>query len=246
MIRGVPHPSVLTSWRAAGDVAPLCAERRTDLVEGAVWGYRPGSLVQDPVDGTVYLITSDGDRGLPQKRGITGSAFACYGWQFSNVIAGYSPALSLHPSGSLITSCTSAPGLPRAFVNGTLVKAPSGTIYFIDGGKKRGIATWQSYLTWFGDTEFVSASDLELSLINEGLIWGFRQGKLIQPAGSEAIYIITDDAGQRAQGSRRGFTTWNSLNERGYSAFAINVGVSGGLLSHHGESAFLLDADEIP
>jgi thermitase len=248
LLRGLPDPSAVASWKAWPDVVTLCDDRFHQMAQGSsTWGYRPGTLVSAPGYG-VYLITTDGDRGLPAKRHITSpDVFNCFGWQWSNILTGAPPVIDSHPEGPPIDSCSTLPGvLPRSFPNGTIIRSPGGTIYVMEAGLRRGIPDIEIYNSWFGSTEWVQATQAEMDLTQEGSIWGFRQGRIIQPSGSSGIYFITDDGAQRAQGSRRGFMDPTTINERGYASVTIIGNVAANVAAIHPQTMVLDNADNMP
>jgi len=237
----------MDNWTAWGDMVPICEERFAEMVVGPSWGFRPGSVIHDTGRGAVYLITSDGDRGLPVKRRFSDPAvLACMGftWPHQNVSSG---TANIHPTGPDITADSCPPLLPRKFPNGSWIHHSStGRIYVVDNGAKRYVPNLDMYASWMNGpgSGFVSVTDLEASLLPDGPDWGFRQGRLVQRGSVGTVYFVTDDGALRAQGSRRAFTTLPTFQERGFSSVPVVYNV-GGNLDIHPEGAVLDDADNM-
>jgi thermitase len=246
-LRYVGDTSIMDNWGAWGDMVSICEERFAEMVVGPSWGFRPGSVIHDTGIGAVYLVTSDGDRGLPVKRRFADPAvLACMGftWPHQNVSSG---TANIHPTGPDITADSCPPLLPRKFPNGSWIHHPStGKIYVVDNGAKRYVPSLDMYASWMSGpgSGFVSVTDLEAALLPDGPPWGFRQGRLVQRDSVGTLYFVTDDGALRAQGSRRAFTTLPTFRERGFEGVPVVYNV-GGNLDIHPEGAVLNDADDM-
>lgn len=254
-LRFLPEITVLNSWTGANhNLVYLCEDRVGMMdISSTPWGYRPGRLVRDPANSFIYLITTDGDRGLPVKRKIANpTVYACFGWSGTAFQEGTSSSLALHPAGAEITESdcnTIFPFVPRHFPNGALIRRSSdGTIYLVEGGLKRKIPTWPIYQSWFYEGEWMPATDTELALFSDGMDLGFRHGSgsAIQPGGSPNIYAVTDDGGMRGRGSRRMFEDMGAWVERRWSSIGYIAGVTSNELALHSAGMNLRNANDMP
>lgn len=247
-LRYVGDTTIMDNWKAWGDMVPICEERFAEMVVGPSWGFRPGSVIHDTGIGAVYLVTADGDRGLPVKRRIADPAtLSCMGftWPHQDVSSG---TANIHPTGPDIGMDSCPPAGARKFPNGSWIHHPStGRIYVIDGGAKRYVPSLEVYASWMSGpgSGYVNVTDVEAALLPDGPQWGFRQGKLVQRGSVGTVYFVTDDGALRAQGSRRAVMTWPTFLERGFSSVPIVYNV-GGSLDIHSEGAALNDADDMP
>lgn len=246
-LRYIGDGSIMDNWGSWGDMIPICEERFAEMVTGANWGFRPGSVIRNTSTGAIYLVTSDGDRGLPVKRRFDSpSAMACLGFTWvAQDVSG--PAAGQHPSGPDITPQSCPATGPRSFPNGTWVRNPAnGAIYVIDGGVKRYVSSGQVITSWLSGpgSGWVSITDVEAALLGDGPGWGFRQGRLVQRGSSGTIYFVTDDGALRAQGAKRGFVSQPSLSERGFGPVPLVSNV-GSTIDIHPEGAVLNDADNM-
>jgi len=144
--------------------------------------YPDGTLLKGS-DNKVYVV-SDGT-----KRYITGPAlFADLGYQWSDVLSVSSGHLSLYSDGTDITSSTSHP-------NGALVKTSNGTsIYLLESGVKRGIATPQIFeARGYKWNQVISITQTELASYATGAdIATYPNGTLLRNTSDDKVYLISD------------------------------------------------------
>lgn len=93
--------------------------------------------------------------------------------------------------------------------DGTLIKGSGPAVYYVDSGRRRGIASASIFVSRFDWSSLIGVSDYAFSLYQEGPPLGFRDGVLIRtPDGTVSIV---------SSGKRRGFVTQDAFLGMGFS-----------------------------
>lgn len=219
ILRHVPNPTVLNSWRASSDVAEICNERLSGFTTSSgTFGYRPGSLVQDS-NGTLWLIaaTSGQSMLLQERQQVSPGARTCFGWGSRPAISDGTGVINLHPTGTPIDVC-----LPeaRVFPSGSVIRGADGAVYVVDGVTKRHVPSPPALASWFGGDEVVAATAAELALRANATDWQMRTGRIVAFSGSSTHYVVTTGL-TLATNYVRPFQTTAARTERGWGSAPV-------------------------
>lgn len=133
------------------------------LPEGPVMVFRDGTLIKDPSNPLVYLVTEGQKSGFASE-----SAFNSFGYNFSNVITADVETFADLPNGTDISGDAFAGALRHPA--GTLVN-DNGTIYEITPtGKKSFTSADDFYSQGYSFDKVVPASSADMSLPVEGIV----------------------------------------------------------------------------
>lgn len=170
-------PGALTSRFPKASPIILPEQQVAQYPDGPKIGYRDGSMITHPGP-PVWLVT-DGQR----RRFASGAVLDRSGYPRGQMRHISIEEVHLHPEGPSITNPEEAP------FNGTLVKGGGPTVYLIEAGGKRPIATpaiLESRYTW---KDVLKVTDSVLNRFPEGPGLGFPEGTLIRTSGGETSVI---------------------------------------------------------
>lgn len=197
---------VFASWNISAVDIKTATTADTNQPGGPGVYFREGSVLKGS-SSDIYIIDQTGANSYTKRRVTNGSAFSSLGYSAADVIQVADSDLSAVSNGADITDASQHP-------DGTVVKTPSGTLYWLEAGQKRLIGTAEVFVSQrFKSSQVKNATSGDISFGNGENMY-FREGTMVKGSGP-TIYVIDDVGGGNFQ--RRALASPAAFNELGFN-----------------------------
>jgi hypothetical protein len=197
---------VLASWNIS--TAEIKTATTADTNQGGAPGiyFREGAVLRGSGP-DIYIIDQASQDYYVKHKVTNGAAFSAMGFTAADVIQVAQSDIANVPDGGNINDSTQHP-------DGTIVKSPGGTLYWLENGQKRLIGTGEVFVSQrFKASQIKNATSADLAL-PDGQNMYYREGTLVKGSGP-TIYIIDDVGGGSFQ--RRAIASPAAFSELSYS-----------------------------
>jgi hypothetical protein len=195
---------VLASWNM--NTGEIKTATTADTNQGGAQGiyFREGAVLSGP---DIFIIDQASPDFYVKHKITNGAAFNALGYSAADVIQVADSDISSVPGGGNINDSSQHP-------DGTVVKSPSGTLYWLENGQKRFIGTVEVFVSQrFKSSQIKNATSADLARPDGNNMY-YREGTLVKGSGP-TIYIIDDVGGGSFQ--RRAIASPAAFSELGYS-----------------------------
>jgi len=134
-----------------------------------------GTLIQENGSGTVYYL----EGGKKRPLGMSEAEFLKLGFKSSDVVSVSSTEIDYYELGSII----------KYGPDGSLLRDAQGTVYLIDGGKKRRF-TSATLFTRLGYSWTKVKTDANLEYYLTGDVMRYSNGTLVRASSAQNVYLI--------------------------------------------------------
>jgi hypothetical protein len=197
---------VFASWNISGGDIKTATTADTNQPGGPGVYFREGAVLKGSGP-DIYIIDQTGANSYSKRRVTNGSAFNSLGYSAADVIQVADSDLTVVPDGADITDANQHP-------DGTVVKSSGGTLYWLEGGKKRLIGTAEVFVSQrFKSSQIKNAAPNDTGLLDAENMY-FREGTMVKGTGP-TIYVIDDVGGGNFQ--RRGLASPAAFSELGFN-----------------------------
>ncbi len=181
-------------------VIPVSDTVLTSLESGADIAFADYSLVRDPANGTVYLLSGDKKRPIESM-----SVFRAIGFNPEEIDDVDAADLEPYTDGDAIT-------LKSAYPTGALLQnKKTGGVYFVEDGKKKPIIDASIMKADYPTKKISIVSPETLEKYETAEPLKFKDGDLITSAGSnKAVFVVSN-------GQRRPIASGEAFEQLGYS-----------------------------